>query len=157
MAARKSLEHAAADGEMRAYWSLGMLAMWTGDEAMRQQAQSAVLAKLPERIPLLGIVAAEDAALAQQAAMLYPDLAEPLSWRALQLEKSDPSRAIELYRQALLIDPLPYEWWLGLGHAYETVGEYQAALLAYEQACLIAVGIIPCHEKRLLLEKMKSP
>ena len=110
----------------------------------------------PARLTLLRVVAPDDTALAEQAVQRYPDLPQALVWRAGQLEMDNPSASIELYSRALALNSVPYDWWLGLGRAYEQAGDYQAALNAYQTGCDLGVGVIPCHELRRLQQRMKA-
>jgi hypothetical protein len=50
------------------------------------------------------------------------------------LEDSDPQQAIRAYKVAVSIDPRSAENWLGLGSAYESVGDISAARDAFLQA-----------------------
>lgn len=50
------------------------------------------------------------------------------------LEESDPQQAIRAYKTAVSIDPRSPENWLGLGSAYESVGDVAAARDAFLQS-----------------------
>jgi tetratricopeptide (TPR) repeat protein len=137
------------------YWILGMLAHAQGDEAARRAAFEALLVDNPDRIALLAIVAAEDVQLAQRALALYPQRAETLAWRARQLEAVDPKASVEIYRRVLSLSPTAYEWWLGLGRAYESMGDDPNALIAFEEACTLATGILPCAEVQRVRQRLE--
>jgi cytochrome c-type biogenesis protein CcmH/NrfG len=154
--AETRLERAAAAGQARANWTLGMLAASRADEAARQAAQAALIYFDPDRIGLLAAAQPDDATLAALAAARYPDHPQALAWRAGQLTSTDPEQAVHLFKAALSQNPRPYTWWLGLGAAYEALGDYDAALTAYNTGCARAIGILPCHARRLLLRKMDA-
>src|ERR1700730_6366223 len=50
------------------------------------------------------------------------------------LENSDAHQAIRAYKIALSLDPRSADTWLGLGSAYESVGDFAAARDAFLQA-----------------------
>jgi tetratricopeptide (TPR) repeat protein len=50
------------------------------------------------------------------------------------LEESDPQQAIRAYRVAVSVDPHSAENWLGLGSAYESIGDIASARDAFLQA-----------------------
>jgi tetratricopeptide (TPR) repeat protein len=50
------------------------------------------------------------------------------------LEDSDPQRAIHAYKNAVSLDPHSAEYWLGLGSAFESVGDIASARDAFVQA-----------------------
>jgi hypothetical protein len=74
----------------------------------------------------------------ERATQLEPDNAR--NWYLLarywqfNLEDSDPQQAIRAYKVAVSIDPRSPENWLGLGSAYESVGDISAARDAFLQA-----------------------
>ena len=154
--AQARLEAAARAGRAEADWTLSMLATHVGDEIVRQAAQSRLIETTPARLDLLRVAASDDQLLALQALERYPQSTESITWRAAQIAETDPQQAIALYQQALALDPIPYDWWLGLGRAYEQAGDDQSALAAYTMGCQMALGVIPCHEKRLLESKLRA-
>ena len=151
-----SLEAAVQAGRPQADWLLGILAQRLNDETLRRTAQSRLLEATPARLILLRVAAPDDTILAEQAVQRYPDLAQALVWRAGQLVEDDPRAAADLYGRALALDPVPYDWWLGLGKAHEQMGDYPAARIAYQTGCDLAVGVIPCHELQALEQRVKA-
>lgn len=155
--AQERLQIAAAYGKAQAYWQLSLLATWQGDSLAQQQAQVALLKNGGgRRLALLRIVAADNPQLAQQALHDYPTRPEVLAWRADQLVMSQPTAAIVLYSKALQIDPVPYDWWMGLGKAYAQLGQDERALAAYRAGCTRAWGVLPCHEIGQLEQKIQA-
>ena len=153
--AEQTLTQAVAAGQAKANKTLGFLAKWQGNDEARQEAQSALILSVPQQIYFLSLLERSDHKLAKLAIRHYPQSPEALAWRAAQLEQSDPEQAIELYQQALTLNPSPYNWWLGLGHALEELAYYEAALEAYDIGCQKMIGIIPCHERGQVLNKIK--
>lgn len=54
--------------------------------------------------------------------------------RAVELEGSDPGRALTLYERAAAGDPAPWEAWVGVGYCRQQVGELAGAIEAYRRA-----------------------
>ena len=140
------LQGAASAGQPYAYWSLGLLARWQGNEDARQVAQSALINTTSGRMYLLSALEPDDEMLATLALARYPTLPAALAWRAGQLRTADPVQATHLYQRALANDPGHWEWWIGLGNAYEALGAYDSAKAAYEAGCQKVIGIRLCPE-----------
>ena len=153
--AENTLSQAVAAGQPKANKTLGLLAKWQGNDEARQSAQSALILSVPQQIYFLSLLESHDEKLAKFAIMHYAQVPEALAWRAAQLEQTEPEQAIELYQQALKLNPMPYNWWIGLGHALEELAYYEAALEAYDIGCGKMIGIISCQERGRVLNKIK--
>ena len=136
---------------------MGLLAKWQDNEQARYSAQSALILSVPEQLHFLSRLEPDDEKLANFAITLYPEHPEVLAWRAHLLREREPEQAIELYQQALTLNSSPYEWWLGLSNAYESLGHYEAALAAYDIGCEKVKGVVGCHRRWMLLQKLESP
>lgn len=154
--ASRRLLWAGTSGTGSAYWTLGVLAQQSGNDAARRSYQEHVIETTPERIGLLAQLAADDVELAELAMARWPERAEGFAWRAAQVAKDDPAAAILLYRHSLEIEPKAYEWWLALGRAHEALGQFSEAFAAYDRACTLATGILSCREKQQLEQKMRG-
>src|SRR5258705_2922869 len=72
----------------------------------------------------------------------HPDNAHALHCSGIVvLQSGDPSRAIELIRRSIAIDPTPAEPWTNLGLALEAIDRREAAVNAFKEALRRAPGM----------------
>ena len=108
-----------------------------GDEVAARAALKDALAVSDERLDVAHSMENDNVDLARFAADKYPNSAESHFWLGQALTKAgDKDGATRAYEQGLALQP-DAEMWLQLGLLYQAKDQYNQAVTAYDQACVL--------------------
>jgi predicted Fe-S protein YdhL (DUF1289 family) len=128
-------EVAVTQGRLSAYWGLGLLAGWQGQDGEQQARWMAFLDRSPARLPLLMVMWAERDDLAETAVARYPQLAATHFWLAESIATQNADAAIAAYRQGLALNRGDGRRWFALAQIYRQQGQDDNAFAAMVEAC----------------------
>ncbi|MDD5368670.1 MAG: hypothetical protein PHQ40_06290 [Anaerolineaceae bacterium] len=147
--------------ECRSNWLLGVALSKIGDitgenNAWERYLQCSTIGK--QTVSMLRAVQPQNAVLATSAINHFPREAASYIWLGEITAQQDTNKAIELYNQAVGLDPRDGLTWCHLGSLYYQREMHIASANAYLQCCLNGdPGVNGCWGAGQLMEELGAP